>query len=78
MIIPVPLLVVASVIWSAYTHVTASIAGHPLSVSLGLLVLTALILAIIAGILWLARGIIRDTRKPPGPVYVITSAAARP
>jgi hypothetical protein len=74
MIIPVPLLVVASVIWSAYAHVTASVAGHPLSVSLGLLVLAALILAIVAGILWLVRSIIRETRRPPGPVYVITSA----
>jgi hypothetical protein len=73
MIIPVPLLVVGSVVWSAYAHVTASIAGHPISVSLGMLVLATLILAIVAGILWLVRSIIRDTRKPPGPVYVITS-----
>ena len=76
MAIPIPLLIVASVIWSAYTHVTASVAGHPLSVSLGLLVLAAVILVLVAGILWLVRAIIRDARRPPGPVYVITSAAS--
>ena len=76
MAIPIPLLIVASVIWSAYTHVTASVAGHPLSVSLGLLVLAAVILVLVAGILWLVRAIIRDARGTRQPVYVITSAAS--
>ena len=61
-IIPVPLLIFIGIVWSAYTHVTASIAGHQASFSLGLLIMIAVILTIIGVILWIARTIIRDTR----------------
>lgn len=64
MIIPLPILIFIGIIWSAYTHVTASIGGHPLSVSLGLLILVVLILALVALILAIARSLIQDARPP--------------
>lgn len=60
MIIPLPILILISIIWSAYTRVTASAGGHTVTVSLGLLVLVAVVLALVASILWLTRAIIRE------------------
>ena len=60
MAIPVPLLIVASVIASACTKLNAVILGKPVSISPLLLIATAVILALAITLLWVLRTLIRD------------------
>ena len=60
MAIPVPLLIVASVIASACTKLNAVILGRPVQVSPLLLVAAVVILALVVAVLVLLRLILRD------------------
>lgn len=68
MAIPIPLLIVASVIASACTKLNAVILGRPVSVSPLLLIAALLMLTLVVAALWLARSILRDgLRLSPYP-----------
>jgi len=68
MTIPVPLLVVVSLIISGYTRLHAVILGRPVSVPLLLLIAAAVMLALLAAVLWLLRSVLRDGfRSSPYP-----------
>ena len=60
MAIPIPLLIVASVIASACTKLNAVIFGKPVQVSPLLLVAAVVILALVVAALWILRSILRD------------------
>ena len=60
MAIPVPLLIVASVIASACTKLNAVILGKPVSISPLLLIAVAVILALAITLLLVLRTLIRD------------------
>lgn len=60
MAIPVPLLIIASVIASACTKLNAVILGKPVSISPLLLILIGLLLALAIGLLLVLRTLIRD------------------
>ena len=68
MAIPIPLLIVASVIASACTKLNAVILGRPVSVSPLLLIAALLMLTLVVAALWLLRSILRDgLRLSPYP-----------
>lgn len=60
MAIPIPLIIVASVIASACAKLNAVILGRPVSVSALDVVAVVVLLALVAAILWLVRALIRD------------------
>ena len=60
MTIPIPLLIVVSLIVSAHARLNAVVLGQPVSVSaLGLIAL-AVILVLAIALLWIARTLVRD------------------
>lgn len=68
MAIPVPVLVVVSLIVSGYTRLNAVILGRPVSVPLLLLVAAAVILTLAVAVLWLLRSVLRGGfRSSPYP-----------
>ena len=60
MAIPVPILVVVSLIVSGCTKLNAVILGKPVSVSPLLLIALAVLLTLAIGLLWILRSLIRD------------------
>ena len=60
MTIPIPILIVGSVVASAFTRLNGVILGKPVSVSPLLLIAIAVILALAIGLLWMLRLLIRD------------------
>lgn len=71
MAIPIPVLLVISLVISAHARLNAVILGQPVSVSaLGLIALGVL-LVLVAAILWIVRTILRDGLRlriqPGGP-----------
>jgi hypothetical protein len=68
----IPVLVVLSVIASAYTKLNGVILGRPVSVPLLMLVAAVVVLALAVVLAAIIRVILRD-RPRPRPVYVITA-----
>ena len=63
MAIPVPVLIVLGLIISAHARLNAAILGQSVSVPyLGLIAL-ALILALVIGLLWVMRTLVRDSLR---------------
>jgi hypothetical protein len=60
MAIPIPILIVASVIASACTKLNAVVLGRPVSVSLLLVVAVAVLLTLAIGLLWILRSLLRE------------------
>ena len=60
MAIPVPLLIVASVIASACTKLNAVILGRPISVSALDVIAVVVVLTLVVAFLWIVRTIVRD------------------
>ena len=58
--VPIPVLIVVSLIASAYVKLNAVILGRPVSVSPLLLVAVIVILALGIGLLWVLRALILD------------------
>lgn len=60
MAIPLPLLIVASVIASACTHLNAVLFGRPISVSALDVIAAVVVLSLVVAFLWIVRAILRD------------------
>ena len=58
----IPIFVVIGVIVSAFTRLNAIILGQPVSVSALDLIALAIVLVLVAAILWLVRSLLRDLR----------------
>ena len=58
----IPIFVVIGVIVSAFTRLNAIILGQPVSVSALDLIALAIVLVLVAAILWLVRSLLQDLR----------------
>jgi hypothetical protein len=68
MAIPIPVLVVVSLIVSGCTRLNAVILGKPVSVSPLLLIAAAVLLTLAVALLWILRALLRDgLRLSPYP-----------